>query len=126
LLLIKVHLKNGRTLSYDLQDSEQASKWVSDSREINFQSQITGIGIVFNSQWFALPLPKKFRQFHFEASLIESKKNTGPRFKGEKVQCFADDVLASIVVYWGQKPKMSKFDVVRIGRRRFNPGLKTG
>ena len=121
-----MNLRNGRTLSYDLTESDQFEKWRLDSSYADFQSQITAIGIVFNSQWFALPLPKKFRQCHFEAGLVESNRKESPRYTGEKVQCYADDVLISVQVYWGHKPKMSRIDIIRVGRRRFNPELKTG
>jgi len=121
-----VNLKNGRTVSYDLTEKEQLDKWNHDSSTVDFQSQITAIGIIFNSQWFALPTPKKFRQLHFGANLVESKKKDSTRYTGERIQCFADDVLISVVVYWGHKPKMSRIDVIRVGRRRFNPELKMG
>lgn len=122
--MIKVNLKNGSTLSYDLTEPDQKAKWLSDSENVDYQEQITAIGIIFNSQWFALPIPKRFRQINFEANLVESKKKTGPKFTGERIKCYADDVLISVQVYWGHKPKMSRVDVVRIGRRRFNPSLK--
>ena len=121
--MIKVHTKNGSTLSYDLMDDDQRKKWEFDSRDIRFQANITGIGIVFNSQWFALPLPKKFRQCHFEAALVESKKKNAPKYTGERIRCYADDVLISVQVYWGHKPKMSRVDIIRVGKRRFNPSL---
>lgn len=121
--MIKVQLKSGETLSYDLLDKDQEEKWKKDSRNIEFQTQITAIGIIFNSQWFSLPLPKRFRQCHFEASLVESNKENAPKYTAEQVRCYADDVLISVKVYWGRKPKMSRVDIVRVGRRRFNPGL---
>ena len=118
-----MQLKTGETLSYDLLDNSQAKKWEKDSKDIKFQTQITAIGIVFNSQWFALPMPKKFRQCHFEACLVESNKKNAPKYTAEQVKCYADDVLISVKVYWGHKPKMSRVDIIRVGRRRFNPGL---
>jgi len=121
-----VNLKNGNTLSYDLMEDDQRDKWEKDSSSVDYQMQITAIGIVFNSQWFALPMPKKFRQHHFDASLVTSNKKGTPHYTGEKVQCYVDDILISVQVYWGHKPKMSRIDVIRVGRRRYNPDLKTG
>lgn len=119
-----MNLKNGSTQSYDLLDYEQKSKWEHDSSSVEFQLQISGVGIVFNSQWFALPIPKRFRQIHYAANLVESNKKNAPRYTGERIQCYADDILISVQVYWGHKPKMSRVDIIRVGRRRFNPELK--
>ncbi len=125
--MIKINLRSGRTLSYDLNDPVGCEEWEKDFSDSKFQTQITGIGIIFNSHWYTLPLPRKFRQLSFHAELVESTKKDVPRdrkFIGERLRCYADDILISLLVYYGNRPKMCRVDIIKIGKRRFNPDIK--
>lgn len=125
-VLIKVHLRNGETLSFDLHIPKEADRWGERSSDMNFQKEITGIGIIFNSHWYTLPFPKKFRNVFFEAELVENtKKNKDDnKFVGERIKCFADNVLICLMVYYGKRPKMSRVDLIHCGKRRFNPDMR--
>lgn len=121
--MIKVNLRNGKTLSFDLKNPIENIKWVKMLSQNNFQKQISGIGIIFNSQWYVLPIPKKFKQISFHAELVKNtKKNI--EYIGEKIKVYADDVTISILVYYGKHPKMCRFDIIKNGKCRFNPALK--
>lgn len=125
--MIKVNLKDGKTLSYDLQDEKAVKEWEELSSHQDFQQRITGIGIIYNAQWYTLPLPKKFRQVFFQFELVENNKKDAPedrKYVGERVKCYADDTLISLLVYYGSRPKMSRVDVIKLGKRRFNPAIK--
>jgi len=125
--MIKVNLRNGETLSYDLKDVKESAEWRRVSSQLSFQKKISGVGIIFNSQWYTLPIPKKFRQITFHAELVKNTKKDVPKdreFVGEKIIVYADEIMISILVYYGKRPKMSRVDVVKIGKCRYNPALR--
>ena len=120
-----MNLKSGRTVTFDLEKETDAAEWKRSVADVSFQSSIRAIGIVTGGFYFTLPLPKKFRLMHFDAELVQSTK-LDRKYVGERVKCFCDDLLISILVYYGTMPKMSRVDILKIGRRRFNPELNTG
>ena len=119
-VLIKINLRNGETLSFDLQIPLEAKQWRERSSDMVFQKEITGIGIIFNSHWYTLPFPKKFRTVSFQAELVENTKKgkDNKQYVGERIRCFADNVMVTLMVYYGNRPKMSRVDLVHIGKRR--------
>jgi len=122
-----VNLKDGTTVSFDLKDPVDHERWKQMAASNSFQNEMTGVGIIFNSHWYTLPLPKRFRQISFQAELVENSKKDAPpdrRWVGERVKVYVDDVLVSLLVYYGNRPRMSRIDVVKVGKRRYNPELK--
>lgn len=122
--MIKVNLKSGKTVSFDLKDEKERDAWKLHSSSVKFQNDISGIGIIWNSHWYTLPLPKKFRNVEFEAELVENHKKNAPaerKYIGERIKCYADDTLISLLVYYGNRPKMSRVDISRVGKRRHSP-----
>ena len=119
--MIKVNCKNGKTLSFNLADDKEANEWQKLSGEGEFQSQITGIGILYNTQWHTLPMPKRFRRIDVKAELIRVQKEGIMREIGERIVYQADDIQISLIVYYGNRPKMARIDVKKIGKKRFTP-----
>ena len=125
--MLKVNLRDGSTASFNLKDEEDRKQWSELSLTEDFQRCITALGIIHNSQWYTLPIPKKFRRISFEAELVENSKRDVPpdrKYVGERLKCYADDVLISLLVYYGNRPRMSRVDVIKLGKRRFNPKIK--
>ena len=125
--MLKVNLKDGKTIAFDLKDESNLKEWLELSSGEVFQRQITALGKIHNSQWYTLPIPKKFRRISFEAELVENSKRNVPierKYIGERLKCYADDILISLLVYYGNRPRMSRIDVIKLGKRRFDPKIK--
>jgi len=120
--MIKVNVKNGDTLTFDLTDSVQKGKWDALCTDYSFQQQITGMGIIYNSQLYTLPSPKKFSRRVYFAEIIKHRKND--EYVGERIICQVDDVQISVLVYFGKRPRMSRVDVIKIGRLRHSSLVK--
>jgi len=66
-------------------------------------------------------MPKRFRRIDVKAELIRVQKDGEMREIGERIICQADDVQISLIVYYGNRPKMARIDVKKIGKKRFTP-----
>lgn len=119
--MIKVNCKDGKTISFDLASEEDVKKWESLSSEKEFVNSITGISILYNTYWHTLPLPKKFRNIRFHAKLVKSAKGGVEKIVGERIVCQADDIQISVITYYGNRPKMTRIDIRRIGKIRYIP-----
>jgi len=123
--MIKVNIKSGETLSFDLNSEIGLNEWIKCHNDIKFQNSITGIGIIYSSQWYTLPLPKKFMTSIFYAEIVKNRKNNNESV-GERVICHSDEIRVSLLVYYGKRPRMCRIDVKKIGKCRFNPIVKKG
>jgi len=123
--MIKVNTKIGKTLSFNLDNEDEKALWIERSSDTEFQHSITGIGIIYNSQWYTLPLPKKFKKAIFHAEVVRNRKKL-EELVGEKIMCHVDDVQVSLLVYYGNRPKMCRIDVTKVGKMRYNPSIKGG
>lgn len=123
--MIKINLNNGKTLSFDLNNENESKEWERLHRDANFQKQITGIGIIYNTQWYILPIPKKFKKSFFYAEIVKNRKNLS-EFVGERITCHVDDIRISVLVYYGNRPKMCRFDITKVGKQRFDPSVTGG
>lgn len=121
--MIKVNVRNGKTLSFDLKNNNDKRKWDEVYSDSKFQKSITGIGILYNSQWYTLPLPKNFRSAMFYAEIVTHRKNIN-ELVGEKIICHVDDIQISLLVYYGITPKMCRIDVIKIGKLRYTLAIK--
>jgi hypothetical protein len=125
--MIKVNLADGKTVSFDLHCPEQVRQWQEKSSNLDFQREIRGMAIIHNHHWYALPLPKNFRIIQMHAELIENRKQNVKeehKFVGERIRCYADDIMIALLVYYSNRPKMSRVDIIKTGKRRFNPDIK--
>ena len=122
--MIKVNCRDGRTLSFELLEEEDAKQWNDLMETREFVQGVTGISILYNTYWHTLPLPKKFRHINFHAELLKSVKEGAEKVIGERIICQADDVQISLITYYGNRPKMTRIDVRKTGRQRFVPKEK--
>lgn len=122
--MIKVHCRDGKTLSFDLTVDEQRERWTGLTSDREFLKGITGIGVLHNKNWHTLPSPKKFHNIQYNAELVRAMKNGVEVDVGERVVCQADDIQITLMVYFGHRPKMARVDVKRIGKQRFAPKEK--
>ena len=117
--MLKVHLSDGRTLSFELGDEGQRQEWDRLSASSAFQESIRGVALLHNRTLHTLPLPKQFRSLRFSAGLLVSKGGEVGKVTGERVVCQADAVRVSITAYYTQTPKMVRVDVMKTGWQRF-------
>ena len=119
--MLKVNMSDGRTLSFELNNSSEFKEWKKFISNDENQKKIRGVGIVYNTQWHALPIPRKFKYVRYDADLIinDNAKTPEKKLVGERVICFIDDIKLSLLVYYGNRPKMSRIDAIKIGRARY-------
>lgn len=119
--MLKVHMKSGTTLSFDLEDVVEYKHWKSFAGEKENQMLITGLSIINRGISYSLPTPNKFVNLFFMAEYI--KPDTKLKIKGgEKIFCLADNIRISMMVHAGQKA--ARVFVENIGRMRYNPNLR--
>lgn len=117
--MLKVNLKDGRTLRFDLNDLKSARDWSDRVKNHSFQEQITGLTIDLNGVSYSLPRPKDFEGGIFLFGDI-IKPNMEKRIKGgESILCTAGDIQVSITAYSSQRS--ARIDVSRPGKQMFNP-----
>lgn len=117
--MLKVNLRDGRTLCFDLYTDEGLAQWRESQAAPGFQRQITGVAIQQDRWTHTLPLPSKFRSVEFDAERIITT-----RILGAVVNCTADDVIISLTVY---NSGVSRVDVRRREwRQRFAPNKMSG
>jgi len=114
--VLRVNVNDGRTLHFDLEDSVQASQWHDAEADPAFQSAITGIGIIDHGVVHTLSLPRHFHRLAYRAELVKD----GERVVGERLDCQADDVLLSLLIYRGNSVPMVRVNLDKLGWRRFD------
>jgi len=118
--MLKVHLADGKTLSFELGDEKQKEEWTRLAASSAFQCTIRGVALLHNRTLHTMPLPKQFKNLRFSAELLKYRDGSGEKVSGERVVCQADMVRVSITAYYTQTPKMVRIDVVRSGRQRYD------
>lgn len=115
--MLKVNLRDGCTLGYNLTDMAEKVEWERQQESSRFQRSITGIGIHHDQTLHALPIPRKFRRVSFGGEAIVR----GDEVVGERIVCQADQVRISLSVYFasGTMPKHVRVDVAHLGQPRF-------
>ena len=119
--MIKVHLRDGKTLSFDLTVDDERKRWEEMSSHREFTEMVTGMGVLHDKHWHTLPSPKMFHRYEYGAELVRTVKNGVETNVGERVTLQADDVRVTLMVYFGHRPKMARVDMKRIGKQRFSP-----
>jgi hypothetical protein len=115
--LLKIHLCDGRTLTFDLSDPKQAEKWFRDAASENFQKKISGASISYNGVEFALPRPTGFGRIHLSAEHLQANPEKRS-YGGEVICCLAGDVSVRVLVH--AKQKAMKVELARPGNLRFS------
>lgn len=119
--MIKLNFKDGTTLEFDLTKDDDRKQWVEWSSVKDFQDRITGIGVLHNKKYHALPFPRGFKKVRFHAELVYRKKKREKKLLGEKLTCHADNVKLSVLVYTYTNPPppiLSRVDLDKIGKQR--------
>ncbi len=115
--MLKVHLKDGRTLRFDLSDEQQARDWIANAGDLDFQSRITGVAIHHRGVQYSVPRPDGNDVFMF-AERVEPDRER--RIKGgERLICQTGDMRLTMMVHEAQKA--ARVNLVRTGTQRYNP-----
>lgn len=115
--MIKLNFRDGSTLEFDLKNEDDIQQWLEWSSQKDFQDGITGIGILHDKKFHALPFPKGFKTVRFIAELVTKEKKGLKRELGEKLICRADNIQLSILVYTYKNPPppiSSRIDLVKM------------
>lgn len=126
--MIKVNFRDGTTLAFDLSKDDDKRQWLEWSGIQDFQSKITGIGILNDKKFHTIPHPKRFKKITFYAELVFSEKKGKRRQLGERLVCHADNVKLELLVYTYTNPPppvLARIDIGKIGKQMF-PGHSIG
>ena len=123
--MIVVNFKDGTTLKFNLNRQDDYNQWLEWSSVHDFQEKVTGVGIIHNRKFIAMPLPSKFKKCKFYAELVHTKNKRKEKvLQGERLTCHADDVKLSLLVYTyttdPPPPVLCKFTAEKIGRQVFS------
>lgn len=120
--MLKVNFKDGTTLAFDLNKDDDVRQWLEWSAVKDFQERITGVGILHNKRFYAVPYPKNFRTVRLEADVVTTDKGGVQRQTAERLVCFADDTKFSLTVYTYVDPPPPialRIDVVKVKKRQW-------
>ncbi len=126
--MIKVNFRDGTTLGFDLNSDDDRQQWEEWSSASEFQSNITGIGIVHNNRFLTFPFPRGFKTVKFYAGLVYSNKKGQRRLIAEQLVCHADEIKHTMLVYTFKDPPppiLCRVHMERIGKQMF-PGVIGG
>jgi hypothetical protein len=121
--MLRVNLSSGETLSFDLEDEDEARRWEESQARHAFQSEITAISIELRAEdrelvAFACPRPSgRFRSVSWSADLVRK----GGRVVREVVHCYADKAQITLNVYRGRRPAWCTVILSLPGRRVLMP-----
>lgn len=112
-----VNLSDGSTVSFDLQKQTDLDAW--ETLRQDRMGDITGLSVARDGVLHSLPFRRKrFRRFLCDAELV--RKANG-RIVGERLVVHADDITATVLVYWSGHPPMVRYDLERTGRPVYLP-----
>ena len=118
--MLKVQLKDGRTLRVDLSDEQQAREWLTNVGDLDFQSNITGATIHHHGVQYSVPRPDDADVFMFAERVAPDRER---RIKGgERLICQAGDTRLTMMVHEAQKA--ARVNLVRTGTQRYNPFIR--
>jgi hypothetical protein len=117
-----VHLKDGRTLQFDLQDEAQARSWLDLARRDDFQNTIRGATLHSNGVQYSIPRPVGFRRIWLFAEYLES--DASHRFKGgERLTVQLDGVRVTAMAH--NEQRAVRVSLSRTGTQCYNPLMES-
>jgi hypothetical protein len=122
--LVKLHLKDGRTVQLDLEDGAPGLEQLSRP---DFQSQISAVTLMLKHQTkgdsvgvqYSLARPEGFEGDGQQWLHVERVEPKGNVKGGERIQLYVGDIRITLMAHASQ-PAM-RVSVARVGRRKFNP-----
>jgi len=119
--MLKIHLSDGRTLSFDLSDPVKAKEWLNLVRTTGFQESIRGMTIQHNGSSYSLSRPDSFRHLWLFAEHLEPDLNA--KFKGGKrLVCQADETRITMMIH--ESSRAVRVSLSRTGTQCYNPVLE--
>ena len=121
--MLRVHTSDGLTTTFDLENQEEAKRWLEKERDPDFQESITGLTISHRGVLYSFTRPVGFRRVALVAENVEAdpaKKIKG----GERIVCYVDDVRIGIMAHRLQRA--ARVTLAKTGRQIFNPILSQG
>jgi hypothetical protein len=113
---LTVNLATGETLA--LQLPNELGEWQRRALDPGFQGSIRGVGVIRGTEHVVLPVPKLFNSCHWD---VKVAVGTDKALRSVAILAMADDVMVTSTVYNTGTPSMTKVDVRRIGKRRWQP-----
>jgi hypothetical protein len=96
--VLQVHLSDGQTLRFDLEDERQAAEWLRKARDPCFQSKISGLTLLQNEVQYSFPRPHGFSRVWLFAEWMPADPTR--KFKGgERTTGQIDSVRATMMVH---------------------------
>lgn len=120
-MTLRVNLKSGTTEVFDFSIPSERERWFAFRQ--SRAPDITGLSFIEGDRHFAFPRPQKFGTIRIDAREVEHRNGSGV-IVGFEIVVHADDVRASLLVYAGSRPKMTKFTVDKVGKPIHLPGLE--
>jgi len=121
--VLKVNLRDGRTLTFDLLDPAEMQAWCAHQADPKFQSEITGAGIQHDGTLLALPVPQGFHRKVYEAEVLYRGNGDGRKVAAERLTCYADSIRLSVTAHHGNRPRVVKYAAAKVGRMRYSPAI---
>lgn len=116
--MLHVHLNDGKTLRFDLEDKAQCEKWINSCKDAKFQKLITALTVVYDGVQYSVTRPDSYKNtFMFAEHLgsISEKKFKG----GKRLIVQADDTRLAVMIHLAQKA--SRITLNKTGTFVFNP-----
>lgn len=118
--MLKIHLSNGKTLSFDFLEQANARELMELLKRKEFQESIRGMTVLHKGVSYSLVRPIGFSQVFFLAE--EVAQDPDSKIKGgERITCFADNLRLGVMVHRAQRSV--RVAATKVGKQRFNPFL---
>jgi hypothetical protein len=121
--VLQVHLSDGQTLKFDLQDERQARDWLARVQSNEFQSSVRGVTLHSNGVQYSIPRPMGFRRVWIFAEALQP--DVARRFKGgERAIVQLDNVR--VVAMAHNEQRALRVSLSRVGAQCYNPLMAPG
>jgi len=119
--LLKIHLSNGKTLSFNLCEQANAKELMELFKAKDFQESIRGMTVLHKGVSYSLVRPTGFSDVFFLAEDVAADPESKIK-GGERITCFVDNLRLGLMVHQAQRSV--RVSVAKVGRQRYNPYLR--
>ena len=113
--MLKVHLKTGATLCFDLEQESDLQRWLEQASDTAVQDSISGLTVQENGVMYSVSRPEGFESLFM---LAENIPAIGRAKGGTKVLIRASDLEIGFTGHRSQRA--GRIDIARTGWSRFN------